>query len=195
MSDIGSSFRERLLASESWDSPARLAYDEAVRRLVTRKLTRAQRVSFAAIAVALVCLAPLHIYLAANVAKLPSIARIALLEGAALQVLVAGYLVYVLWSGVFHRRRTPTFLSGIMWGVGLLLAIHFVALIPAVNNVNVGLFFLGITILSLIGPGLQLIRTCVEQSELNMHERLLELTYRLLEARGDANTDSSSSSD
>lgn len=195
MSNKGSSFRERLLASESWDSPARHEYDESVRRLITRQLTLAQRVSFAAIAVALACLVPLHIYIVVSAAKLPSIARIMLLEGAALQVLVVGYLVYVLRTGVFHRRRTPSFLSGVMWIVGLLLAIHFVALIPTLNNVNVGMFFLGIAILSLVVPGLQLIRTCIEQSELNTHERLLELTYRLLEARGDANSDLPSSTD
>lgn len=185
-----SSFRDRLLANESWESFARDEYQEAVRCLVTRRLSFAQRIFFGIITIALACLAGLHIFVVFNVPSLPIIAKVALIEGAVLEAIAGGYLIFVLRKGVFHRRRTPTFLSGFMWVVGLLLAIHFVAFIPMLDDVNLGLFFLGVAMLTLAGTGLPLIRTCIEQSELRMHERLLELTYLRLSARRASDPDS-----
>ncbi len=89
------------------------------------------------------------------------------------------YCVRVIRSGVFHRRRQPVFISGLMWCFAVVLSVHLLMLIPVVPDVKIGLFFLGIALVTLIGTGLQLLRTCIEQSELNMHERLLETVLRL----------------
>jgi hypothetical protein len=46
-------FRGRLLASESWESPARERYEQAVRDLVARRLTATQRWVLGLLALAL----------------------------------------------------------------------------------------------------------------------------------------------
>ena len=59
------------------------------------------------------------------------------------------------------------------------MAMHFLVFIPEVSDVRIGLVFLGVALATMIGTGLQLLRTCIEQSELNTHERLLETVLRL----------------
>ena len=189
MVETNPSLRERLLASETWESPARDKYEKALNDLVTRKLTPIQRWSFMLVAIALTGFTVLLVWLVIAGPKLPLLVRAILVEGAVLQIVAVGYLIYVLRRGVFHRRRQPIFLSGLMWVFGVLLAIHFVALIPTLSDTNLAVSFLGIALFTLIATGLQLIRTCIEQSELNTHERLLELTYRLLDSGRDAESE------
>ena len=66
-----------------------------------------------------------------------------------------------------------------MWCFAVVLAVNLLMLIPAVPDVKIAILFLGMALVTLIGTGLQLLRTCIEQSELNLHERLLETVLRL----------------
>jgi hypothetical protein len=75
-----------------------------------------------------------------------------------------------------------------MWIFAVLLSIHFVALIPILKNASIVVHFLGISMIVLIGAGVQLIRVCIEQSELNTHERLLEMLYRLADGTSRSET-------
>jgi NADH:ubiquinone oxidoreductase subunit 3 (subunit A) len=179
-------FRGRLLASESWDSPARAHYEQAVKALVAHALTTTQRWVFILLSLVLASSAVLFVWLAATQTQVPTLARMLFVEAALFAVALVVYLVTVLKRGVFHRRNMPTFVAGVMWVFALVLSIHFVALIPWVNNINVALFFLGIAMIVVAGTGLQLIRVCVEQSELNTHERLLEMLYRLSSGQPDS---------
>lgn len=174
-------FRARLLASESWESPARERYEQAVSDLLSRKLTPAQRGAFGLLAVVLPCTAAAFVWLAATQGQLPVLGRILFLESALFAIVGAGYLDAVLRRGEFHRRRMPSFIAGLMWIFAVLLSIHFVALIPFIKNVSVAVHLLGLAMIVLIGAALQLLRTCIEQSELNTHERMLEVLCRLAE--------------
>lgn len=173
------SLRERLLISEDWDTPLREKYQAEVQTLLIQKLTPVRRWSLAVVSLVLISSSILSGWLAVTATELPTIARLCLIEGVVFQIVAVASCVRVLRSGVFHRRRNPVFISGLMWCFACFLSVHFLMLIPVVPDVKISIFFLGIALVTLIGTGLQLLRTCIEQSELNMHERLLETVLRL----------------
>ena len=174
--------RHQLLASENWDSPLRERYEAEVQALIVQQLTPVRRWSFVVVSIALLAFSVLSGWLAVTVTQLPWVARLMLVEGTVLQLVAAGYCMRVVSKGMFHARRHPVFLSGLMWCFSVLLAVHFLMLIPEISDVRIGVFFVGIMLVTIIGAGIQLLRTCIEQSELNTHERLLETVLRLAPA-------------
>lgn len=172
-------FRGRLLASESWDAPSRNRYEQAVKDLVVRRLTSPQRWALGLLALVLAPSAVLFVWLAISQTQLPLLVRILFVEATLFAVALIAYLLTVLKRGMFHRRNVPTFVAGVMWVFTVVLSVHFVAVIPWIKNVSIAIHFLGIVMIVLLGAGLQLLRVCVEQSELNTHERLLEMLFRL----------------
>ena len=52
-------------------------------------------------------------------------------------------------------------------------------IIPEVSDVRICILFVGVTLVTMIGAGVQLLRTCIEQAELNSHERMLKTLLRL----------------
>ena len=174
-----SGLREHLLNKEAWDSPLRDKYEAETQTLLLQKVTPLRWWSLVIISVVLVAVSVLCGWLVATITELPPLARACLIEGVVFQVVAVVYCVRVLRSGVHHRRRHPVFLSGLMWCFAVVLAVNLLMLIPAVPDVKIAILFLGIALVTLIGTGLQLLRTCIEQSELNLHERLLETVLRL----------------
>ena len=171
--------RKRLLANEAWDTPMRQKYEAEVQALLIQKLTPVRRWGLTIVSVFLIGLCILEGWLAVSQTELPTLVRLCFTEAVVLQVVALVYCVRVLRSGVLHRRRHPVFLSGLMWCFAVLMAMHFLVFIPEVSDVRIGLVFLGVALATMIGTGLQLLRTCIEQSELNTHERLLETVLRL----------------
>jgi hypothetical protein len=171
--------RDRLLGGDSWSPEQREIYESRVQALLVGRLTPLRRWSLVAICAALIGLSILTGWLAATAKNLPTIARVCLVEGTVVQLVAFAYCSRILRNGVFHRRRHPNFISGLMWCFAVVLSIHFLILIPAVPDVRFGMVLLGIALVTLAGAGMQLVRTCIEQSELNTHERLLEIALRL----------------
>lgn len=173
--------RDGLLSREAWDGSQHEQYKQAVNDLLERRLTPLQRASFTVLPFVMLGGAILMGWLGATWEQLPMLARAALIEGTVFQLVAAGWCVRVLRSGVFHRRKEPVFQSSLMWCFAVLLAVHFLMLIPTGENQNTGvsLILIGTALMTLIGCGIQLLRTSIEQSELNTHERMLELALRL----------------
>jgi hypothetical protein len=175
--------RDRLLTSETWDPRLHEQYQAGLQALLIQKLTPVRRWSLVFVAVLMLGSAFLCGWLAATQSKLPVLARICLVEAVVLQLVAALYCLRVVRSGSFHRRFQPAFLSGLVWCFAVLLAVHFLALIPTVSDVRTGILLLGVTLMTLVVAGVQLLRTCIEQSELNTHEKLLEAVLRLTGTR------------
>ena len=150
--------------------------------MLLERLSPLRRWSFVFISVVLVGFSVLSGWLAATMTELPTIMRMLLLEGTILQLVVVGYCVHCLRKGTFHRRRDPTFQAGFMWCFSVLLAVHFLMMLAEIREAWLGILFLGVVLVTMIGAGVQLLRTCIEQSELNTHERLLETVLRLTPA-------------
>ncbi|MGN6136179.1 MAG: hypothetical protein ACTHOU_16965, partial [Aureliella sp.] len=158
-------FRQQLLANEPWDSAGRQRYEQAIQELLSYRLTSLHRGVILTLAVALILGAVLFAWLAITQNRLPILARFFLGEGTLFTIAMVVYLVGLLRRGTFHRRKTPTFVAGAMWIFAIFLSIHFVALIPFVPNPILGIYFLGMAMLSLAGAGLQFLAVCIQQSE------------------------------
>jgi hypothetical protein len=175
--------REGLLSMESWDDAKRAEFDDAVQAMLEQRLTPVQRTSFILASIVVVALACLNLWLAITMTQSPLIARLGFAGGALLAIVAVVWLRRVLRLGVFHRRRDPVFQSGLMWVFAVLVSVMFLMMIPQLAEANLGgsLGMMGMMLVTLLGAGVQLTRTCIEQSELNTHQRMLELALRLIE--------------
>ncbi len=177
------SLREGLLSMESWDHAKRAEFDNAVQAMLEQRLTPVQRTSFTFVSIVVAALGCLNLWLAITMTQLPLIARLGFAGGVLFAIVAVVSLCRVLRRGVFHRRRDPVFQSGLMWVFAVLVSVLFLMLIPQLAEANLGgsLGMLGIMLVTLLAAGVQLLRTCIEQSELNTHQRMLELALRLTE--------------
>lgn len=175
----GAGLREQLLIKEAWDSPLGEKYKSEIQDLLIQKLTPVRRWSLAIVSIFLLGSCVMFGWLALSQTELPSLVRLYFVEGVIFQIVGLVHCVRVLRSGVFHRRRDPIFRSGLMWCFAVVLAVHFLMFIPEVPDVKTGLLFLGVALAAMIGTGLQLLRTCIEQSELNTSELMLKTVLRL----------------
>lgn len=174
-----SDFRGTLLTTEPWDPTLHDKYQREVQNLLIEKLPTRMRWSLTILSVVLSLMTVVLLYLAWTMNTLPALIRACFVEGAIFHVVAIVWSIRVIRSGVFHRRTQPVFLSGLMWCFAVLLSVHFFMLIPEIKNVNVSILFVGVSLATLLGTGVQLLRTCIEQSELNTHERLLETMLRI----------------
>lgn len=184
--ELGSGMGHKLMAYENWESPLRQKYEAEVEALIVRKLSRLQKINYLVVSIVMVLFSGLTGWVAATTEQLPLIARLLLIEGTVFQLVAAAFCWRVVRGGVFHARRHPVFFSGLMWCFSVLLAVHFLLLIPEVPSVQIALVFLGISLVTMFGTGIQLLRTCIEQAELNTHERLLETVLRLTDSRDES---------
>ena len=175
------SMREGLLSAESWDRARHAEFETAVEQMVHRPLTQFQRISFTVVAIVVGVLGFVQLGVAFAVTQLPLTVRVGLAGLTLFNAFAVGALALVLWSGKIQLRRDPPLQAGIMWCFSVLLSVFFLILIPQFPPEQIGtaLSMLGIALVTLISSGLILLRTCIEQSELNTHQRLLELALQL----------------
>ena len=83
----------------------------------------------------------------------------------------------ILLRGKYRRDRDSSAQAGLIWVFVVLLTTVFIAAGGVSTIQGVGLTVIGIVFL--IGAGVMLLRTVIEQSELRTHEKLLELELRL----------------
>ncbi len=179
MSKPSEPFRQGLLACDSWDSPLRTRYERAVQGLLVRDLTLVQKWSFRLISVTQVLVAALFVWIAVAQANLAPAIRGFFIEGAILCAVSTGYCILVLRRGVFHRQHQPVFLSGFTWILGVVISTSFLYAVGLTSDARLAVLFVGFGVMTLIGTGVGLLRTVVEQSELKMRERMLEIEYQL----------------
>ena len=172
------SFQERLLSCESWSASLREQYDRAIEDMLSGKLTVTQRWSLIGTSLGAALSAALFVWCAAT-AEAPLLIRLFFLEGVVFCIAWIAYAALILRRGVFHRRRHPLFVAGLVWILSVTLTINFLlaaALWPASGQ---GVFFVGLGITLLLGAGVGLLRTCIEQGELRTREHLLEMRFQL----------------
>lgn len=178
-------FRERLLASETIDSALRAEYERKLSTMFETQLSAKKRIWFTILILFSVTAGAVAIMLAVT-EKLPPAPRIGLLIGAAFSAAWVFYLVRMLRRGVMRRRIDPPVAAGMAFGFSLLMCI-----VLAVGGAPSDKVLL-MAVLFLIPAGLMLLRTVIEQSEMRMQERLVELQYniaRLAERLGDDDSD------
>lgn len=173
--------REGLLSSESWDQTQHAEFEQAVAQMVHKPLSRFQQISFAVIAVIVGALGIVQLAVAALTTQLPTPIRFGLAGLTLFNFAAVILLVIIVRVGSMNLRRDPGLQAGLMWFFSVLLSVFFLMIIPQIPAQHVGyaITMLGISLVALISTGLMLLRTCIEQSELNTHQRLLELTIHM----------------
>jgi hypothetical protein len=91
---------------------------------------------------------------------------------------LAGLIIVarILYRGVYRLGRDSMVLTGMMWGFVVLLEVIFL-MTGGIDFKGIGLVIFGLVLM--IGAGVGLLRTVIEQSELRTREKLLELELRL----------------
>jgi hypothetical protein len=175
------SLRDRLCELEPHDPLLRERYLQEMKAMFERKLTFRGKLFLAAV---LVGSLTITVFLAVEAlihVELPALARLGLAGGAVFAAAWAVLCGRALRRGTLELRTEPAVQAGLLWGFAVLLETCFLVLAPQFPDhfhATVALF-LGLVIL--IGAGVMLVNTCVQQAELRTREALLRLEFRIAE--------------
>src|SRR5439155_26198394 len=92
-----------------------------------------------------------------------------------------GVTVSVLRRGAVRLRTHPAALAALAWTFAVLLETCFLVLAPQFPDRFHAMLALVCGLVLLIGAGVMMVCTCVQQAELRTQESILRLEYRLTE--------------
>lgn len=149
--------------------------------MLTRKLSLPRRlflcfVGCAALASALVCGT-----LAATEPQLPPVARIGLAAGVLFGVGWIVAIVSVLRRGELHLKRDGRRFARMAWGFTLLMTVFFCVVGMSRPDKPISGLLMIQSLVFLIGAAVYWLNYRIEEAELNVREKLLELELRLVE--------------
>lgn len=169
--------RDKLIAAEPEDSGLRQEYERRLAMLLETHITWYRRTGL--IVGTIVCLATAVIagIMAVQLRHHSLNASIGIAIAGVLALLGAGITARILFRGTYRRDRDSTAQAGIIWAFIVVMVTTFM-LIGGIDSIRgVGLTVVGVVFL--IGAGVLLLRTVIEQSELRTREKLLEMELRL----------------
>src|SRR4029078_13362854 len=113
--------------------------------------------------------------------ELPLLARAGLVGGAVFEMAWAFLCGRALRRGTWELRTQPAARAGLAWGLAVLLETCFLVLAPQFPDHFEATLALFCGLVLLIGAGVMLVCSRVQQAELRTRESLLRLEYRLAE--------------
>ena len=172
-------FGDRLCKLEPLNAQLRAKYEETLMNILEKKLTPVMKgfiicvgVTSIAITIFLGTLAFIH-------DELPLLARLALAGGSAF---AAAWTVLVGWTlkkGTWFGKIQPTIIAGLSWTLAVLMETCFLVLAPQFPDRFLGTVAIFTGLVILIGAGVGLLGTRIQQTELTMREAFLRMEYRL----------------
>lgn len=180
MSELNHKFRDELLSMESQNQMLREKYDKELKAMIEQKLTAARKFSSIAMLIVSLLLAIFFTVTAITVPKdFPLWGRFMFAAGAVFGLAFAGVMAWTLKKGTTGIRSDQKASVGLSWGLVILMGtvtLVFSGKMPdrikAVQMLVNILFFM-------IGAAVMLLHYCIERSELNVKEKLLELELKL----------------
>jgi MFS family permease len=175
------SLRERLCELEPQSPHLRERYNKELRDMLEKKLSPLMKLFLLAVAVTSVAIA---IFLGSSAfvqGQLPPLARLGLAGGAVFALAWAALTVWALRRGTWSQRAQPAALAALSWVFAVLLETTFLLLAPEFPDHFHAIVALFAGLVILIGAGVMLVATRIQQAELQMRESLLRLEYRLAE--------------
>jgi hypothetical protein len=173
--------RDRLCELEPQNPLLRERYDKELRAMLEMKVSRPMRVFLVLVGVASVAIAIFLGTLAVIHDELPPLARGGLAGGVVFALAWAGVTASVLRRGTMQLLTHPAALAALSWTFAVLLETCFLVLAPQFpDRFQAGLALVCGLVL-LIGAGVMMVCTRVQQAELRMQESLLRLEYRIAE--------------
>jgi hypothetical protein len=172
-------FRDRLCELEPLNPQLQRRYEEAMKTILEQKLTPAMKGFIVCVGIASVGMAIFLGTLALIHEELPGLARTALAGGGAFAVAWAVLAGWILRKGTWFGRIQPTIIAGLAWMLAVLMETCFLVLAPQFPDRYLGTVAIFSGLVILIGAGVGLLSTRMQQTELTMREALLQLECRV----------------
>jgi hypothetical protein len=173
--------RDRLCELEPQNPLLRERYATELQAMLEKKLSLPMKGFLGLVTVASVVIA---VFLGTSAVihdELPALARAGLAGGVVFALAWAGLSAWTLRRGSLPLRTQPAALAALSWTFAVLLETCFLLLAPAFPDHFHALVALFCGLVLLIGAGVTMVCTCVQQAHLRTQESLLRLEYRLAE--------------
>ena len=171
--------RDRLCDLEPQNPLLRERYQKELQAMLEKKLGPWTKLFLAIVMAASVVQAIFLGIVALIHDELPLLARGALAGGVVFSLAWAGLIGWTLRRGSMQLRIQPASMAVLCWVFAVMLETCFLVLAPGFPDHFHALLALFCGLVILIGAGVQLINTCVQQAALQIGESLLRLEYRL----------------
>jgi hypothetical protein len=173
--------RDQLCGLEPQDPLLRERYAKELQAMLEQKLSLPMKVFLGLVTVASIVIV---IFLGTQAViqdKLPALARVGLAGGVVFSLAWAGLTAWTLRRGSLSLRTQPAAIAGLSWTFAVLLETCFLVLAPGFPDHFHALLALFCGLVILLGAGVMLVCTSVQQAALRMQESLLRVEYRLAE--------------
>jgi hypothetical protein len=176
--------RDRLCELESENPLLRERYEKELQDMFERKLSPLMKVFVSLVSVASVGIAIFLGGCAMVYDKLPIVARAGLAGGVLFALAWAGLGVWALRRGSMSLKFHPAAMAAILWVFAVLMETCFLAVAPTFPDHFYAILSLFCGLVILIGAGVMMVCTSVQQAALRIQESLLRLEYRLADRSG-----------
>jgi hypothetical protein len=173
--------RDRLCELEPQNPLLRERYSQELQAMLERKLSLPMKGFLVLVGVGSVAIATFLGTLALSHEELPALARAGLAGGVVFALAWAGLTGWTLRRGTLQLRTQPAAYASLSWVFAVLLETCFLLLAPQFPDRFHAVLALVCGLVLLIGAGVTMVCTRVQQAELRTQESLLRLEYRLAE--------------
>jgi hypothetical protein len=170
---------DRLSELEPIHPERRARYEQSVKDLFERRLPPLMKLFIGIVGVGSIGIA---IFLVSNSVmhpRLPALAHVGLAGGAVLSLLWAVLCGWTLYKGSWYSKLQPTAIAALGWVLAVFMETLFLVLAPAAPDPYLWTVAIFAGLVILIGAGVQLVTTRLQQTELSMRESFLRMEYRL----------------
>jgi hypothetical protein len=181
------SFRDRLCELEPQNAQLREKYEENLRNIMEQKLTPIMKAFIVCVGVGSIAIAIFLGTLAYIHGELPPLARLGLAAGSAFAVAWVVLVGWTLKKGTWFGRIQPTIIAGLSWIFAVLMETCFLVLAPQFPDKYLGTVAIFSGLVLLIGAGVGLLATRIQQTELTMRESFLRMEFRLAQLAEELN--------
>lgn len=172
---------KRLSELEPQSPDLRQRYEQALRNVLERKMSRTGKAFVVFIGTMSIAIAVFFVGYALAHTELPELARLGFAGGAAFALGWAVLAGWTLRKGTWYGKIQPTAIAVLTWLCAVFMESLFLVLAPAATNPYLATVAILAGLAILIGAGVQFLGTCIQQSELRTREALLRMEYRLAE--------------
>jgi hypothetical protein len=172
---------DRLAELEPVQPDRRARYEQSLKGLFERKLSVPGKLLIGVVGVASIGIAALLAGNAIAHPRLPALAHVGLAGGALFALAWTALCGWTLYRGTWYSKLQPTAIAALGWVFAVFMETLFLVLAPAAPDPYLWTVAIFGGLVILIGAGVQLVLTRLQQSELNMRESLLRMEYRLAE--------------
>jgi hypothetical protein len=171
----------RLSELEPANPNLRNKYQQALQDVFERKLSTGMKVFIGCVGAMSIAIAVFLGSVAAVHRELPALAQVGLAGGVVFSLAWAALAGWTLRKGRWYGKIQPTVAAALGWVFAVFLETLFLVLAPIAPNPYLWTVAILAGLVILIGAGVQLIGTSIQQFEGRMQESLLRLEYRLAE--------------